>query len=149
MISNYWAADDSLQVSFLSCESVHCVQVICLSCEFVQVIFLSCDSVQIIFLSCDSVQVIFLSCDSGQRAPDGCLQYYTGPGGVLESFNYNSRYVCEEGCTKLYIVQWYLSYFYNYEHKIIRKPIFIKKISVAAANLVKDAIDYFKQKTPF
>ena len=52
-------------------------------------------------------------------------------------------------CRGMYIVQWYLSYFYNYEHKIIRKPIFIKKISVAAANLVKDAIFYFNKKYHF
>ena len=38
-----------------------------------------------------TIRVIYLSCDDISRAPDGCLQYYQGSTGNIESFNFNSR----------------------------------------------------------
>ncbi|XP_023333533.1 uncharacterized protein LOC111705262 [Eurytemora carolleeae] len=38
-----------------------------------------------------TIRVIYFSCDDTSRAPDGCLQYFKGINGNIESFNFNSR----------------------------------------------------------
>jgi len=37
-----------------------------------------------------SVKISQIECDSLAKAADGCLQYYTGVAGTVESFNYNN-----------------------------------------------------------
>ena len=37
-----------------------------------------------------TIKVTQIECSSRTRAPDGCLQYFTGTTGTIETFNYNS-----------------------------------------------------------
>ncbi len=37
-----------------------------------------------------SVRVSFLSCSSPSRAPEGCLQYFTGAAGTFSTYGHNN-----------------------------------------------------------
>ena len=37
-----------------------------------------------------TIKVTQVECNSKTRAPDGCLQYFTGTTGTIETFNYNN-----------------------------------------------------------